>query len=134
MTRIVVDTNVVISAFISEHGSPAKVIDSITDNKNIQICYNDKILKEYIAVFTRDKFKKYNFDFDVFVSLISFIKTEGFLVNPATSNIHMPDEKDRIFYDTAKEANAIIVTGNIKHFPKESFIVSPSEYIETIAN
>lgn len=44
----------------------------------------------------------------------------------------MIDEKDRIFYDTAKESSAILVTGNIKHFPKEAFIMSPNDFIQEI--
>jgi len=130
MTKIVIDTNIVISAFISEHGSPAKILDLVTENKDIQVCYNDKILWEYNNVFTRDKFKKYNFNVDLFDNFINFIKTEGYLINPNTSDYHMSHEDDRIFYDTAKESNAILVTGNIKHFPKEPFIMSPEDFIQ----
>ena len=32
----------------------------------------------------------------------------------------MPDESDRIFYDTAKAVNAYLVTGNLKHYPEET--------------
>jgi predicted nucleic acid-binding protein len=44
--------------------------------------------------------------------------------------IDLPDEKDRIFYDTAKQRNAILITGNIKHFPEEDFIMSPKDFLE----
>jgi len=43
------------------------------------------------------------------------------------------DEDDRIFYDTAKSANAVLVTGNKKHYPDESFIMTPAEFLEHIS-
>jgi len=40
---------------------------------------------------------------------------------------------DRIFYDAAVEAMAYLITGNIRHFPKESFIVTPAQFLTVIA-
>jgi len=45
------------------------------------------------------------------------------------SNIPMPDESDRIFYDTAKQSGSILITGNTKHFPDEPFIMTPAEFM-----
>ena len=45
------------------------------------------------------------------------------------SDVPMLDEDDRVFYDTAKESGAILVTGNTKHFPAESFIMTPSDFL-----
>jgi len=45
------------------------------------------------------------------------------------SNFPMTDESDRKFYDLHKAANAILITGNIKHFPKESTIIKPADFI-----
>ena len=42
----------------------------------------------------------------------------------------MSDEDDRIFYDIAKASHAILLTGNIKHFPLEPFIVSPADFLK----
>jgi predicted nucleic acid-binding protein len=42
----------------------------------------------------------------------------------------MPDEDDRVFYDAAKTADAYLITGNSKHYPKESFILTPSEFLK----
>ena len=41
----------------------------------------------------------------------------------------MPDEDDRKFYDVAKSSGAFLITGNIKHFPSESFIVTPADFL-----
>jgi hypothetical protein len=41
----------------------------------------------------------------------------------------MIHEDDRIFYDTAKHSGSILVTGNLKHYPKEAFILAPTEFL-----
>jgi len=81
-------------------------------------------------VLAREKFSKYNFDQDKINEMLADIKEIGILINPTLSNVSMTDEKDRIFYDTAKEGTALLITGNKKHFPDEPFILTPSEYIE----
>ena len=42
----------------------------------------------------------------------------------------MRDESDRIFYDTAKESKSILISGNLKHFPNEEFIMLPADFLE----
>jgi predicted nucleic acid-binding protein len=51
-------------------------------------------------------------------------------VSPILSNIKFTDEDDRIFYDTAKTVNTVLITGNKKHFPKDKIVLSPKEFIE----
>jgi hypothetical protein len=50
------------------------------------------------------------------------------------STFSMADETDRIFYDTAKKSNSILVTGNMKHFPIEPFIKNPHDFLGYYAN
>ncbi|MDR0585773.1 MAG: hypothetical protein LBG26_00885 [Treponema sp.] len=46
-------------------------------------------------------------------------------------NIKFADEDDKIFYELYKSGEAIfLITGNIKHFPKEKNIITPREFIE----
>jgi len=40
------------------------------------------------------------------------------------------DETDRIFYDTAKNTASILITGNIRHYPNEKFILTPTEFLK----
>jgi hypothetical protein len=42
----------------------------------------------------------------------------------------MPDESDRKFYEIAKAAGAILITGNTKHYPDEPFIVTPTVFVQ----
>ena len=128
MLRIVVDTNVVVSAFLSPGGNPAKIIDLITDNE-LRICYSAEILAEYIDVLSRPRFNFSEIDRDNF---IQGMKRFGLLVKPPISNIPLPDEDDRYFYDVAYFCDAILVTSNIKHYPTEPFIVTSTEFISLL--
>lgn len=41
-----------------------------------------------------------------------------------------PDPKDVVFYEvTLSKDDAYLVTGNIKHFPKKPFVVTPAEMV-----
>ena len=125
MQTLVIDTNVIISAAISDKGNPAKVIKMVSDGK-LQLCYNARILSEYADVLSRQKFR---FSLEKQMALIKKIVEIGIIVDPAPSDMLLPDESDRIFYDTAKTSGAVLITGNIKHYPTESFIMTPADYL-----
>ena len=125
MLKAVLDTNVLVSSLLAS-GPPAAVIDLIADGKVIPF-YNDLILMEYWDVLTR---KKFNFSSLHVTRLINDIARAGIAIeSEQPSNITMIDNDDRIFLDTAKKALAYLITGNIKHFPKESFIVTPAKFL-----
>ena len=126
MLRVVVDTNVVISAFLSPAGSPANIIDQITDQK-LQVCYSQEILAEYVEVLSRPRFNFNKEDRDNFVQGVQWF---GLLAQPPASSVPLPDEDDRCFYDVAKFCDAVLITGNTKHYPAEPFIVTPSEFLD----
>ena len=132
MQKIVIDTNIVISAFISPNGLPAKIIEFIVLNEEMKICYNVDILDEYEEVLSREKFDEYNFDPKEKENFINKIIEIGILVDPRASDMPIPDESDRIFYDTAKESGAILITNNMKHYPTENFIMTPATFIQFI--
>jgi len=62
--------------------------------------------------------------------LLALILDVGIQVAAKLSTIDLPDESDRKFYDVAKTANAYLVTGNIKHFPKEEWVLTPAELVK----
>jgi predicted nucleic acid-binding protein len=67
--------------------------------------------------------------------LINNIVRTGIAVEDKKSDkrIKVIDDDDRIFYDAAVEATAYLITGNMRHFPKESFIVTPAQFLTIIA-
>ena len=126
MRAVVLDTNVIVSALLSPSGKCSKILDLMFKSE-LQIYISHDILIEYKDVLSRPELdlniKKKKIFFEV-------IEKIGILIEPAISTISLPDESDRIFYDTAKESGAILVTGNIKHFPEEDFIINPSEFLD----
>jgi len=128
ITKVVLDTNVLVSALLT-HGSPAAIIDMVAEGKLIPF-FNDSIIREYWDVLQRPKF---SFHSNQISRLINNIVRGGFskeINEPST--IPMTDEDDRIFYDTALASGALLVTGNIKHYPRESFIVTPADFLKGI--
>ena len=91
--------------------------------------YNTGILIEYADVLARSKF---NFSTEKQTALLKKIVEIGTVFNPIVSEISLVDEDDRIFYDTAKEAEAKLITGNTKHYPTEDFIMTPSDFLTSI--
>ena len=125
MIKVVMDTNILVSSLLSK-GPPAIIVDLIAGGK-ITPFYSGLILKEYSDVLSRDKF---GFSILQVKRLIDDIVRTGMAIDdkPA-SKIAMANEDDRIFYDTAVEAGAYLVTGNTRHFPQDSFIVTAAQFL-----
>lgn len=132
----VIDTNVLVSALLSSHEDAATVqIVNKIFNGDVVPVYSVEILKEYSEVLRRKKFK---FSEAMITQLIGVIKHCGELVIPAPSGIILPDMKDVPFYEVVLEKRSkddtYLVTGNIKHFPNEPFVVTAKEFLEILNN
>lgn len=125
MNRVVIDTNVLISSILSSSGSPAKIMDLVSD-KQVQVFYSLKIMDEYKRVL---EYKKLGISSQIQEQIIEAIEELGTIVEPIVSSVSLIDEDDRIFYDSAKASEAILITGNIKHYPAEQAIMSPAEFL-----
>jgi len=130
MKRVVIDTNVLISSVISPQGNPARILDMISDEQ-IQLYYCTEIIDEYIRVLA---YPKFGLPTQTQAIIIHEIIALGIPITPTTSTIPLTDESDRIFYDATKESGAVLITGNIKHFPIEPFIMTPAEFLCEIDN
>jgi putative PIN family toxin of toxin-antitoxin system len=123
---VVLDTNILVSSLLSD-GPPALIIDWVAGGK-IQPCFDGRILSEYWDVLNRPKF---GFSPLRINRLIRDITGAGFGIEASASEgVSMSDESDRKFYDVAKTANAILITGNTKHYPDEPFIVTPAAFVQ----
>ena len=67
--------------------------------------------------------------------IISICKNAIF-VDEESLDVELPDPKDRVFFEVTmeerKSKDAYLVTGNLKHFPVEPFIVSPREMLDIV--
>jgi putative PIN family toxin of toxin-antitoxin system len=125
--KIVLDTNIIVSAFINPKGIPGEII-SLLLSKKIIICYDNKIFSEYVEVLKKSKF---NFDNILVDEFLDFVKDNGEYIIAEPQRVKFDDEDDKVFYDVYKSSDAnYIITGNKKHFPKEKNIITPREYIE----
>ena len=128
MPRVVLDTNVLISAALTSSGKSRKIL-RMAFRGTLAVFYTFDILSEYADVFARPKFKLIS---ESGAGLLKDIATIGNIVVPEASTVALPDERDRPFYDAAICAKATLITGNLKHYPKEYFIVSPSEFLVSL--
>ena len=129
----VIDTNVLVSALLSskEDAATVQIVGKVIVGE-ITPLYSNIITKEYREVLTR---KKFGFSSDSIEYLLSSMEKYGILIEPSSSGVTLPDIKDLPFYEGALEKcsdGAYLVTGNMKHFPKAPFIVTPKELIDIL--
>lgn len=131
----IIDTNVLVSALLSSRDDTAtvQILAKVISGEIIPI-YSKVITKEYREVLSR---KKFGFSSEMIKYLLSAIEKYGIFVDPSPSGITLPDMKDVPFYEVVLEKrddDAYLVTGNIKHFPKEPYIVTPRELLDILNN
>ena len=129
----VIDTNVMVSAMLTSHDDAAtvRVVEKLFTGEIIPL-YSTEILDEYYDVLHRNKFP---FPDDEINGMLSVIEKYGVRVDAAPSEETLTDMKDLPFYEAVLEKqdnNAYLVTGNIKHYPKKSFIVTPNQMLDII--
>jgi putative PIN family toxin of toxin-antitoxin system len=125
MLKVVIDTNVIVSAALSPVGNPAKILNMIYDEV-IQAYCSQEILAEYREVLSR---KRLNIPIEIQNGIIDAIEEASVIIHPTASSMPLPDESDRVFYDVAKASGALLITGNIKHYPQEPLVVTPAEFV-----
>lgn len=130
MIKVVIDTNIIVSALLSPSGSPAKVFNHVL-NGNVVMCYDSRIISEYQEVLMRPKFGS---DKKAVRQVIDFIVHSGISIVPIPILDAFEDEDDKMFYEVAKTAEAYLVTGNGKNFRNEPRIIAPQEFLSVINN
>ncbi|MCL2653210.1 MAG: putative toxin-antitoxin system toxin component, PIN family [Propionibacteriaceae bacterium] len=124
--RVVLDTNVLVSALLAPIGNPNTILQAILDG-SVTIMYSATMMAEYRSVLIRPRF---GFDARDVADLLTFIEAFGDSVDPDPSDDPLPDETDRPFYDITRQYGTILVTGNTKHFPGLVSLLTPAEYVE----
>lgn len=128
----VLDTNVLVSALLgaTRMSTPTRVLKAVTENKLI-VLYNDEIIEEYRAVLSR---KKFSFSATLIEDLLNMIVTNGIKLDRTTAIDEIfPDPKDIVFYEVSlSKKGSYLVTGNLKHFPQKSFVISPADMLQLL--
>jgi putative PIN family toxin of toxin-antitoxin system len=78
MIRVVVDTNVIVSALLQPLGPPAQVF-SLAAGGSIQLCISGEVYAEYEEVIRRPRFRR---DENVIAAALDTIRGKGSWVKP----------------------------------------------------
>lgn len=128
----VIDTNVLVSAFLKENSIPRFVINYMYAGKIIPI-YNEEIISEYFVVLSRPKFC---FPKEAVNIAVNAIQKIGLKMDGINVLDPMPDPKDIVFYSVTlsarKNLETYLITGNIKHFPMKTFVVTPRQILDLL--
>ena len=134
MRYAVIDTNVLVSAQMTQHeDSATRQVIRLVFNGSVTPIVTHAILAEYQEVLSRPKF---HFRPDVADTIVSHFREYGRFVKPTPCAMTLPDEKDRVFLEAALALlveGAVLVTGNKRHFPASDFVLSPSEFAALLA-
>lgn len=132
MIRVVLDTNVVVSAIFSPYGFEARALE-LARLGAVEMAATKAILTEYEEVLMRPKFK---FPKEVTISVMRRIRERAILCVPKVTLQVSPDESDNRFLECAEAAQAhYLVTGNLRHFPTrwKSTLVIPARRLVELA-
>ena len=131
--RLVIDTNVVVSAAVKPEGLQRTVV-LLAMTKPALWYVSEPILSEYSAVLARPELKIRK---GLRQQLFQLIKNKTRLVKPLPLAQIAFDAADNMFIECADAARAdYLVTGNQRHFPKfwkKTKIISSSEFLNVIA-
>ncbi|MDR3676297.1 MAG: putative toxin-antitoxin system toxin component, PIN family [Acidobacteriota bacterium] len=131
--RLVIDTNVLISAALKPAGLQRTVF-LLAITKPARWYVSRPILEEYSEVLARPELQIRRGLRQQFLQLI---KNHSYTVTPTSHLVVTPDPDDAMFLECADAARAdYLVTGNQKHFPrfwKNTKIITPREFISLTA-
>lgn len=130
----VIDTNVLVSAMLKWDSVPGNIMELVFTGCIVPVV-NEEIVTEYREVLKRPKF---HFTDGIISDVLENIERRAVYIDMVMSAVQeeLPDPKDQVFYEVVieerKTEDAYLVTGNLKHFPKKTFIVTPREMLDMI--
>ena len=133
MIRVVLDTNIIVSALLQPLGPPAQVL-MLALGGSIQLCVSGSVYAEYEEVTSRPRFQRSE---DIKAGALRAIREQGVWVRPTERVTACTDPDDDIFLECAVAAKAdYLVTGNLKHFPTSwagSRVVTPRSLLDSLS-
>jgi putative PIN family toxin of toxin-antitoxin system len=131
--RLVIDTNVVISAALNPEGLQRTTF-ILAIRKPARLYVSQPVLEEYADVLSRPELKIRK---GLRRQLLQLIRNRSNLVVPSRRLEVSSDPDDNRFLECADVARSdYLVTGNLRHFPrfwKKTKIITPREFIGLVA-
>ena len=133
MYYAVIDTNVLVSALLNINSNPGKVLLSVFNGKTCPLL-NAEIVAEYRDVLAREKF---HFPTEMVDVVMGRLVAVSMNINAAdVEDPEIRDPKDRYFFAVTMTGrlseDALLVTGNIRHFPVKPFVITPAQFVEML--
>ncbi len=130
--RVVFDTNVLVSALLFEHSTPAQALFSAISNGEVLISI--ALINEVHRVLYRPKFDRYITDAQREDFMLALVET-GMLVDVTVAINVCRDPKDNMILELAVSGNAdIIVIGDsdllVLHPFRDIFILNSQTFLE----
>ena len=134
MIRVVIDTNIFISALLKPRGLPAEILIAGLTGERVRLCVSAEIYSEYEEVIRRPRFQRSEREI---ADALRAIREQGHWVKPSQKVRVCSDPDDDVFLECAQAALAhFLVTGNLKHFPHswaDVKIVTARQFLEALA-
>lgn len=130
--RIVLDTNIVVSALLNPDGLP-RIVLTVSVTRPARLYVSDDVLEEYKAVLARPRFA---ISRGSQLQFLQLLKMRARIVAPSRKLEVTRDPADNIFLECAEAAAAdYLVTGNQRHFPTfwgKTKVISSREFVDLI--
>lgn len=111
---LVLETNVLVSAALKPESDLARIVEMVLLRQApLYVC--PSIVAEYREVLNRPKFRPKGLPPAWLPRLLQVAFHEA---EPAPWPLEGPDPEDRVFLALADAAGAVLVTGNLAHFPE----------------
>jgi uncharacterized protein len=131
--RLVIDTNIVVSAALKPDGLQRTVL-LLATTKLAALYVSEAVLAEYREVLARPELKIRK---GLWEQLLQLIRNRSRTVTPSRALQMTKDPDDNKFLECADAARAdYLVTGNPRHFPKfwkMSKVITSREFVDLVA-
>jgi len=139
--RLTLDTNVLVSAFVSRDGNPARIVDLVLAFPEIKLVLSESILQEFRDVMlrkeVRERFEYSSRGIDAFVQDLRHVST--IIMVKSRFMVVKEDPKDNVVMNTAVDGKVDFVVSGDSHLQKLTKfrnvrIVSPKQMLRIITD
>ncbi|MBM4035965.1 MAG: putative toxin-antitoxin system toxin component, PIN family [Planctomycetes bacterium] len=131
--KAVLDTNVLVSALMTAGGTCDQIL-RLAFRGVVKLCLDARVLNEHAKVLPRPKFRIRP---ERVARTLDFLRAEAEAVTAMPLTIELPDDSDLPFLEVAAQAQAILVTGNLRHFPEDRragvTVLSPRQFLDLLS-
>lgn len=130
--RFVLDTNVLVAGLLNPAGACGRLLDLVLDGA-VSFSADERILREYEEVLRRPGLA---LPAHTVREVLTFLRQSAEPVATLPLDAKLPDPDDLPFLEVAAAAGAILVTGNLRHYPKRAIgrvsVVNPAESLDLL--